>query len=59
MMSRDAPRYHGTISKNIVLAIYNDAVTLQEDKIELLYELDCLVEEGEAKAAKGTKEERH
>lgn len=36
MMLRDVPRYHGMISKNIVLAIYNDVVTLQEDKVKLL-----------------------
>uniref|UniRef100_M8D4I2 Uncharacterized protein n=1 Tax=Aegilops tauschii TaxID=37682 RepID=M8D4I2_AEGTA len=54
VMGRDASKYEGTLDKKTVLAMYNDAVVLREDKMDLLYELDCLVEE--AKGALETEE---
>lgn len=51
---RDAHLYQQKLDKDLVLAVYDNSVTLREVKAELLYELHTLVQE--AKAALETKE---
>ncbi|XP_071683806.1 uncharacterized protein [Lolium perenne] len=51
---RDAHLYQQKLDKDLVLAVYDNSVTLREGKAELLYELRTLVQE--AKAALETEE---
>jgi hypothetical protein len=68
-ITRDAHLYQQTLDKDLVLRVYDDAVTLLEGKAELLYELRSLVQEAkealeteavqEKSAASGVDSKKH